>query len=87
MSILTKFKKVTATPITPTLKPQEVEDKSEKAEKANDFDCSVDVLYQGFIVWHRLQRDGIVHVKTRDDVMQQLDTLIGIDHNGDAFAA
>ncbi len=74
MSILTKFKKVTATPITPTLKPQEVEDKSEKAEKANDFDCSVDVLYQGFIVWHRLQRDGIVHVKTRDDVMQQLDT-------------
>ena len=37
-------------------------------EKPNDFDVSVDLLYQSFLTWHRLQHEGMVTVQRRDDI-------------------
>jgi len=37
-------------------------------DQANDFDISVDLLYQSFITWHRLENEGLVTTQRRDDI-------------------
>ena len=54
--------------------------------------CLEDVIdpgVQGFVIHWRLRLLGDIEDLEGEAflVMQQLDTLIGIDHNGDAFAA
>jgi len=33
-----------------------------------DFECSIQVLYESFITWHRLQNQGIVKTQSRDSI-------------------
>jgi len=37
-------------------------------EKLTDFDTSIEVLYESFITWHRLQNQGIVKTQSREDI-------------------
>ena len=43
--------------------PVKLENEIGQNEQENDFDASVDVLYQSFLAWHRLQKNGVVKVK------------------------
>lgn len=78
MSILTRYRKqpVLTTDTTPRADATDppAESPRDESPELTDFECSVDTLYQGFILWHRLQRDGVVRKKTRDDVLQQSDS-------------
>lgn len=79
MSILTRYRKPVPVnePAVATLAERtaaEEESANNSNNNTNDFDCSIDTLYQGFLVWHRLQREGIVRQTTRDDVFQQFDS-------------
>lgn len=78
MSILTRYRKQpvltdAAASDRPTELGRDEEVPPALTPELTDFECSVDTLYQGFILWHRLQRDGVVRKKTRDDVLQQSD--------------
>lgn len=55
----------------------------EKESRAsdNDFDTSLDILFQSFITWNRLQTDGIVTTQRRDDILNS-DTWLSRYPNG-----
>lgn len=51
----------------------EDEDQEQKQQSEDDLNCSIRILSAGFLIWHRLQHDGIAKVKTYEYMLKHVD--------------